>query len=88
MLAASNNHAPVVERLIAQGAMVDHQERTQGWTALLWAAKQGHAATVEALIRRGADPTLKDFSGRTAADWAHDIGRSDLLPLLGPGKPP
>lgn len=88
MLAASNNQAPVVERLLAQGAMVDHQERTQGWTALIWAAKQGHYQTVEALVRHQADPTLKDFSGRTAADWARETAQTSLIPLLGPAEAP
>jgi ankyrin repeat protein len=82
LLAASNNHVPMVERLLAQGAMVDHQERTQGWTALIWAAKQDHEQTVEALIHHRADPTLKDFSGRTAADWAREAGHAGLLNVL------
>ena len=88
MLAASNDHAPVVEHLLTQGAMVDHQERTQGWTALIWAAKQGHDQTVETLVRHQADPTLKDFSGRTAADWARETGQTSLIPLLGPSHLP
>lgn len=88
MLAASNDHAPVVERLLDQGAMVDHQERTQGWTALIWAAKRGHGQTVGALLRHRADPTLKDFSGRTAADWAQETGQTSLIALLGPADLP
>jgi ankyrin repeat protein len=85
MLAASNNHATVVEQLLAHGAMVDHQEGTQGWTALIWAAKQGYAPTVTTLMRHQSDPTLKDFSGRTAADWAREAGHRDLVALLEPG---
>jgi uncharacterized protein len=83
MLAASNNHAAIVERLAAQGAMVDHQEATQGWTALIWAAKQGHAEAVKALLARRADATLRDFSGRTPADWARETGDMVVLELLG-----
>ena len=82
MLAASNNHAPVVERLLNEGAMADHQEGTQGWTALIWAAKQGHRQTLETLIRHRADPSLRDFSGRTAADWARETGQTRILALL------
>jgi ankyrin repeat protein len=88
MLAASNNHTAVIQRLLSQGAMVDHQERTQGWTALIWAAKQGHEQTVETLVRHQADPALKDFSGRTAADWARETGQTSLIPLLGPSHFP
>lgn len=83
MLAASNNHADIVDLLLTRGAMVDHQEATKGWTALIWAAKQGHTATVKTLLAHGADPTLKDFDGKTAADWAREEGYGDVLALLG-----
>jgi ankyrin repeat protein len=85
MLAASNNHGTVDEQLLAHGAMVDHQERTQGWTALIWAAKQGYAPTVATLLQHQADPTLKDFCGRTAAEWARETGHEDLIALLESG---
>ena len=39
-----------------------------GWTALIWAAKQGYSATVKALMAGRADISLKDYSGRTAPD--------------------
>lgn len=82
MLAASNNHADIVARLAEHGAMLDHQESTQGLTALIWSAKQGQAQAVEVLLAHGADATLKDFSGHTAADWARESGRTDILTLL------
>ncbi|WPL16153.1 ankyrin-like protein [Thiorhodovibrio winogradskyi] len=82
LLAASNNHARVVEALLARGAMIDHQENTQGFTALIWAAKRGHAQAVDALVRAGADKTLPDHEGRTAADWAAAEGHDRVLALL------
>ena len=82
MLAASNNHAAIVERLLDKGAMVDHQESTMGWTALIWAAKQGHVASVKTLLDHRADRTLKDFEGKTAADWAREGGHEEILALL------
>lgn len=82
MLAASNDHADIVELLLQHGAMIDHQEHTHRWTALIWATNQGHKASVETLLRHGADRTLKDDQGRTAADWARELNRPDLLGLL------
>jgi ankyrin repeat protein len=79
MLAAGNGHAAVVRRLLAAGAMADHQERTQGWTALIWAVKEGRGETVAALLQGGADPSLRDYSGRTATDWARELGRPAML---------
>lgn len=82
MLAASNDHAAIVERLLDKGAMVNHQESTMGWTALIWAAKQGHLESVKALLEHRADRTLKDFDGKTAADWARESGYDEILALL------
>jgi uncharacterized protein len=88
MLAASNNRAAIVARLAEHGAMLDHQERTLGWSALIWAAKQGHRETVEVLLARGVDTSLKDYSGRTAADWAKETGQGAVLDLLTAGAKP
>ncbi|KXX66201.1 ankyrin repeat domain-containing protein [Marichromatium gracile] len=85
MLAASNNHAEIVEMLLQQGAMIDHQEQTKGWTALIWATTQGRTAAVETLLKHGADRTLKDFEGNTAADWARLNDKPDILALLQAG---
>ncbi|MCK7576579.1 MAG: ankyrin repeat domain-containing protein [Chromatiales bacterium] len=82
MLAASNDHATIVKRLLEHGAMIDHQESTMGWTALIWAAKQGHAASVKVLLEQRADQTLKDFDGKTAADWAREGRHDEILALL------
>lgn len=82
MLAASNDHAKVTSLLLANGAQVDHQELTNGWTALIWTAKQGHLATVQALLEQGADTTLRDYSGRNAAEWAREAGHAQILALL------
>lgn len=62
--------------------MIDRREDTEGLTALIWAAKQRHVRTVETLLRHRADRTLKDFSGRTAADWASAGGYAELQRLL------
>lgn len=88
MLAASNNHSGIVGRLLGKGASINHRERTRGWTALIWAAKQGHTETVEVLLRHGADRTLKDFDGRTAADWAQQAAHVKALALLQPARHP
>jgi ankyrin repeat protein len=82
MLAASNNHPRIVEMLLDHGAMIDAQERTQGFTALIWAAQRGHLDTVTLLLRRGADATLPDFEGETAADRALEEGHTEVHRLL------
>jgi ankyrin repeat protein len=42
----------------------------RGRTALMVAAEAGYAETVALLLRRGADRTLQDKSGKSAMDLA------------------
>jgi len=48
----------------------NREERTMresaGWTALMWAAAEGHQAVVEVLLRHGADAGAADQDGERA----------------------
>ncbi|MBF0256474.1 MAG: ankyrin repeat domain-containing protein [Gammaproteobacteria bacterium] len=87
LLAASNNHVEIIDLLHARGANLNQQERTNGWSALIWAANMGHQASVERLLQLGADPSLRDLKGRTALDWAQLKQHQPLIPLLSAAKP-
>jgi ankyrin repeat protein len=82
MLAASNNHFLLVDRLLEEGANPNMQEMTRGWTALIWAAKRGHRESVERLLQAGAAPDIRDFEGRSAADWARQNDHQLIARLL------
>ncbi|KAI0282708.1 ankyrin repeat-containing domain protein, partial [Russula brevipes] len=41
-----------------------------GHTALMWAAYQGDALSVEMLLKHGANPNARDDSGLTPLHWA------------------
>lgn len=58
----------------------------RGAPALVWAARSGHEAAVEALLARGADATLKDGEGRSAFDWAIAGGFPAVIRLLALAK--
>jgi hypothetical protein len=55
---------------------------SKGATLLMVAASKGNEYLIEALKECGADPTLKDTSGRTAADYAARNGYSRISNLL------
>ncbi|MCE9545747.1 MAG: ankyrin repeat domain-containing protein [Planctomycetia bacterium] len=58
-----------VEFLVSRGAAID-RPANGGITPLMSAAFWGHASVVRVLLERGATPTLRDESGRSAADYA------------------
>jgi ankyrin repeat protein len=70
----------VVELLLQKGAPVNAVD-DRGRTALMNAAELGHAAIVRRLLSAGADPTLRDKDGKTAADLAD--GEAVRLALTG-----
>lgn len=51
-------------------------------TALIMAANRGKIITVKALLRLGADKSVKDFKGRTAYDIAIEKGHLEVANLL------
>jgi ankyrin repeat protein len=57
----------VVSSLLDAGARIDDRD-DRGRTALMIAAEGGHAGIVDLLLRRGADASLKDKTGKRAAD--------------------
>ena len=71
MLAAHCGKTSVVSFLLQQGAEVNAQCKLNGWTALMYAASACSTVTVvKMLLDRGADGTVKTWSGLTAVTIA------------------
>lgn len=51
-------------------------------TLLMWAAAYGHASSVQLLLDQGADRSLKDSRGKTAADMADEGHHPHVVSLL------
>ena len=63
MMAASNGHEFVVERLLRVGASVNLSD-SRGFTPLMRATKRGQERVVEVLLELGADVHVQDESKR------------------------
>jgi uncharacterized protein len=86
--AAHLGHVEVVRILIAHKAPLDHVN-ARGWTALHEAVALGnggpnHVATVEALVKAGADTDIKDRQGATALSYARQRRYNDMIKILEP----
>jgi ankyrin repeat protein len=79
--AATNSHIPVMELLLDEHAYID-AESPNGTTPLMMAAMYGTPAAVRFLLEAGADPTLKNQLGMTAADFAAKADRKDSAEML------
>lgn len=79
--AARVGNAPEVENLVRQGVPVDARD-TAGRTALMIAALNGHTAAVQKLLALGAQTTLVDGDGLTAAQHARRWGYMALADLI------
>ena len=53
-----------------------------GMTALMTAADRNKVQAVKCLISKGADPALRDNTGRNSLDWASLWGHVDVIELL------
>ena len=86
--AAHLGHVDAVRLLIAHNAPLDHVN-TRGWTALHEAVVLGnggtnHVATVEALVKAGADTDIKDRQGATALTYAKQRSYHAIIKILAP----
>ena len=86
--AAHLGHVEAVRILIAHKAPLDHVN-ARGWTALHEAVALGnggpnHVATVDALVKAGADTDIKDRQGATALSYARQRRYDDMIKILAP----
>jgi len=75
--ATTGGSVPIVRLLLEEHAFIDAESPNRS-TPLMMAVRQGHEALVRELIEAGADPTMRNDAGLTAADYAQ---RGGNLPL-------
>jgi ankyrin repeat protein len=70
-----------VKALLAAGAAVNEKD-SDGWTALMYAARDGRPAIAQLLLTAGADVKVKNSQDKTALTLAMERSRSDIIELL------
>ena len=81
-ISVAENNSELATDLIRQGANVNHQCSSNGWTALTNAAYWGHSESVILLLAHGADPLLKSEDGLTAIEIAVRMHRRNVLRIF------
>ncbi|NUS05891.1 MAG: ankyrin repeat domain-containing protein, partial [Nonomuraea sp.] len=79
--AAAWDRVEVAEALLAAGAEVNGRE-AGGWTALQWAAANGHAAVAGVLIEAGAEADTANDDGDTPLTLAARRGALGVVQTL------
>jgi ankyrin repeat protein len=88
--AAYHGHLEIVQILIRSGADINGRKDSplngDGRTPLMIASGRGHIDIVKFLLENGADTELKDRGGKTAAMFAANAGRKEILNILNSKK--
>ncbi|KAL8615929.1 hypothetical protein ACOMHN_034605 [Nucella lapillus] len=64
------------------GAVAKDARNERGWTALMFAARNGHLPVIQALLEKGCDVNLMNASGQTALDIASFWNHADSATYL------
>ncbi|MBX6745030.1 MAG: ankyrin repeat domain-containing protein [Acetobacteraceae bacterium] len=84
-MAARLGRLEVLRILLDCGAVAPAEEDPENApTSLMEAAASGEAEAAALLLQRGANPSLRDPEGRTAADYAQENGHPALAQRLRP----
>ena len=81
-LAAGSGHTETVRYLVGLNKVDVNHKDTDGYTALLHAAEEGHPDVVEVLIDAGADIEVKDKHGLSPLLVASEFGHLPIVKTL------
>jgi len=82
MFASTGPFPETVTLLLENDASVNAVDHGEHWTPLMHASAEGLFEIVKILLEYGADPSLIDIDGDTAASFALQNGHKDVVKLL------
>ena len=74
-------HLDIAKMLLEKGASIDIQN-IDGWTALIWASRNGNIDIVETLLESGANVSIQDNNGRTFMDHLSEDDKDDVQQVV------
>ncbi|KAH9518336.1 Peroxisomal NADH pyrophosphatase nudt12 [Bulinus truncatus] len=77
---AARGDVEILEQLI--GAVDIDVKSDRGWTALMFAARNGHSSVISSLIQKGCDVNCLNASGQTALDIAQFWNHKEATAVL------
>lgn len=80
--ACANGNLQQAEELLSRGASVNAYGIDYNETALIGSTKNGQVEVVDFLLFHGADPRLQDSKGKTARQYALELGKKDIVATL------
>ena len=80
--AAQNSHIDIVHYLASLPQTNLNSQDNDGFTALMWTAFNDHPETVNFLLQKGADPSIKDSEGNNALYWARYKNNVKVIEIL------
>ncbi|XP_034027049.1 peroxisomal NADH pyrophosphatase NUDT12 [Thalassophryne amazonica] len=81
--AAARGDLMQVSMLLSQSPSLINHQGHNSWTALMFAARNGHHQVVETLLSHGCDKLLMNSSSQTALDIAKFWGHRHIANLIG-----
>ena len=89
--AAEKGHLENVKLLLADKNVDINHQNNYGYTALIEAValrdgSQVYQDIVSELLKHGADPDIKDNYGKSAKDYAHELGYGNMSKMLQESK--
>jgi len=80
--AAARGDMQGIERHLARGANINGRSRTHGYRPVHMALISDHRDAAEMLLKRGANPRLKDNRGRTSLHHSAMRGNAEMITQL------